>query len=630
MQKIKACHNENSHISLKRALENILCKFKSLNLKLMLKILSNAPVSLLPTVDNKRKTRTKEQAGCSYNTPENRNRSSSRSSRIRWNEISSAFKSRIRTGVITNLTHKEPKVFLEDCFEFISSRMKNILKTMINVKINLELCCIFIQPTKEETFPKYFATPNVTVSRFDNIPQNLTLLLEKILKKIEDYQESGSGLALYSIEHLLVCISKYSPIGGGGGGGGSRNSFLELPDQVPWKKNVLNIRNDDRRCFVWCLMAHLFPATNKPELVSSYPQELHSFFNLQGIDMPVKIANIPKFERQNPQFSINVFCLDSKTNEIGGPIYHTKCVKEHHVNLLYLQKKSKAHYCLILNLSTLVNKQKNKSHHRIKVCDRCLNYFYSIEKYELHQQDCKLFDSVRVIVPDKSKAVLKFKNYRAMLRKPFVIYCDFECFTMPISHTKPNPLSSYAYNYQQHVAYSVGYYTVCSFNAVYNKFDLFRGANPAGWFVSQLKAESQRIYNILSSESSHSLIPLNEEELEQHKLTNECPNCSLSFSNTNPKVKHHCHYTGKYIASICNNCNLQIKKNFEVKVVFHNLNYDLHCFFQELAAQANVKLIPSTAEKYISLSVYFGFVCLVFIDSFRFLPDSLDNLVKIL
>ncbi|XP_025828836.1 uncharacterized protein LOC112904019 [Agrilus planipennis] len=217
-----------------------------------------------------------------------------------------------------------------------------------------------------------------------------------------------------------------------------------------------------------------------------------------------------------------------------------------------------------------------------------------------------------------------------MLRKPFVIYCDFECFTMPISHTKPNPLSSYAYNYQQHVAYSVGYYTVCSFNAVYNKFDLFRGANPAGWFVSQLKAESQRIYNILSSESSHSLIPLNEEELEQHKLTNECPNCSLSFSNTNPKVKHHCHYTGKYIASICNNCNLQIKKNFEVKVVFHNLNYDLHCFFQELAAQANVKLIPSTAEKYISLSVYFGLVRLVFIDSFRFLPDSLDNLVKIL
>ena len=97
------------------------------------------------------------------------------------------------------------------------------------------------------------------------------------------------------------------------------------------------------------------------------------------------------------------------------------------------------------------------------------------------------------------------------------------------------------------------------------------------------------------------------------------------------KVRDHCHLTGKYRGPAHNTCNINVKQkdsNF-IPFAFHNFsNYDCHMFFKRLIDlkkdKVKFKIIPKTNEEYIT--VKYG--CIRFIDSYRFLSESLDKLVK--
>lgn len=90
-------------------------------------------------------------------------------------------------------------------------------------------------------------------------------------------------------------------------------------------------------------------------------------------------------------------------------------------------------------------------------------------------------------------------------------------------------------------------------------------------------------------------------------------------------------------------CNLNYKVSHTIPVVFHNLSgYDAHLFIRELAQEisGDVSVIPNNAELYTSFTktVWNSIhgvhmkekIKLRFIDSARFLPDSLSNLASIL
>ena len=84
---------------------------------------------------------------------------------------------------------------------------------------------------------------------------------------------------------------------------------------------------------------------------------------------------------------------------------------------------------------------------------------------------------------------------------------------------------------------------------------------------------------------------------------------------------------GKYRGPAHIDCNINLKLNHKIPIVFHNLkNYDSHLIMQELD-KFNLKLnvIPNGLEKYMSFSINNK---LSFIDSFQFLSSSLDSLVK--
>ncbi|CAL1278657.1 unnamed protein product [Larinioides sclopetarius] len=96
------------------------------------------------------------------------------------------------------------------------------------------------------------------------------------------------------------------------------------------------------------------------------------------------------------------------------------------------------------------------------------------------------------------------------------------------------------------------------------------------------------------------------------------------------KVIDHCHLTGKYRGPAHNKCNLYYRIPKFIPVKIHNLTgYDSHLFIKELGFDASqIDAIPNTEEKYISFSKKIGGMKLRFIDSFKFMPSSLDNLSK--
>ena len=52
---------------------------------------------------------------------------------------------------------------------------------------------------------------------------------------------------------------------------------------------------------------------------------------------------------------------------------------------------------------------------------------------------------------------------------------------------------------------------------------------------------------------------MTEKEMTDYDAATVCTACSGSFTDTNWKVRHHCHVSGNYLYPACNNCNLQLK-----------------------------------------------------------------------
>ena len=108
------------------------------------------------------------------------------------------------------------------------------------------------------------------------------------------------------------------------------------------------------------------------------------------------------------------------------------------------------------------------------------------------------------------------------------------------------------------------------------------------------------------------------------------------------KVRDHCHFTGKFRGAAHCICNLRYKVPQEIPIKIHNgSKYDYHLIIKELAEEfrgEDFECLGENTEKYISFSVPIKkerdndsgetiTYKIKFIDSFRFMPSNLPNLV---
>ena len=145
--------------------------------------------------------------------------------------------------------------------------------------------------------------------------------------------------------------------------------------------------------------------------------------NFKGIDFPVKLKDIPKFENQNPNLpGINVFSVNDR-NKIY-PLRLSQKDPQKSIDLFLFSKDEKQHYSLIKNFSRLVRSQiTSHTNSKIHICKKCLTHFTKLDLFEKHITYCSENETVAVKMPTK-KTILNFQNHYKKLPIPFVVYAD--------------------------------------------------------------------------------------------------------------------------------------------------------------------------------------------------------------
>ena len=522
---------------------------------------------------------------------------------------------------------------------FLSVRgsITRILRNNRRTKVKLVLICNMEKPsTLGEIIiaPSNFSSEielNLNGTDEDDLFVRMT---ERAIENMASQQQSeGSGWRLHSIIRLELHVVGYNP-------------WVALAKELANKNAIINPQNKDDKCFLWCVLRALNPRKRDSERIDKKLKEKENTLNMEGIEYPVSLKDIDKFEKQNPSIFITVFGYEDKSVYVLRNSENTN--REHNVILLLIKEQGVNHYCLVKNLTRLLSSQVSKHNGKKHFCMRCLNPFNDQKALDKHEEYCSNHEAVKIIMPEKG-TMLRFKNYHRGERVPFVIYADFESCIKSIDTCDPNPENSYTKQYQKHKPISF-YYYIKPFDSEVSlpiKERSYTGKNADQVFLKYLEEDIRAIANIEKKE-----IIFGEKEKERYNEEMRCWICKGEFDENEEKVKDHCHYTGRYRGAAHNKCNLKYRNPDFTPVIFHNLSgYDSHLFIKNLGfSEGNIDCIPNNEEKYISFSkkikvgTYSKMVLdaegdtfyeqkpkyhtIRFIDSFKFMATSLEKLVN--
>ena len=530
-----------------------------------------------------------------------------------------------------------PGLSPEQYFERINKTLVDFLTYHRNVKFNLLLICMMEkqnikqkQIIELEEGKAYFHSGTFINFRSTDVDKLISNCWESISARIEAYTEAGSAWYFKEVDRLEIHTTEHNPTKG--------SSYIDLPKWIKDKKAIINIKNKDNKCFLWCILRYLYPKERDAEWIGDLKKYENSL-NTKGITFPISKNDINKFENLNPDLpGINIFYLDEK--ECIRPMREIKnkdC--KNTIDLFLIEEDGKSHYTLIKNFHRLFRSQKTGSNNgKLFICKRCFWHFSKEELLDKHLEYCSNNKTAVVTMP-KPNTYLHFKNYYKQLPVPFVVYADFECFTKPMNSCSPNPKDSYNYNYQKHEPSGFCFYVKGIVPGIhitpitYTKTS--EDDNVAKIFILKLEEVTKGIYNDFYKRFKPLVMSAKDQKLFNETKT--CHICSLELKDD--KVRDHCHFTGQYRGAAHNKCNLKCRKPKVLPVIFHNLQgYDAHLFIKQLyRLEGDLVCIPSTEEKYITFNkkikvdeingadITFE---IRFIDSFKFLQTSLANLVS--
>lgn len=383
-----------------------------------------------------------------------------------------------------------------------------------------------------------------------------------------------------------------------------------------------------------------------------------------GIEYPIRVEDIYKYEDLN-DIQINLFELKDgfeDSNDIRlfvEPLYKSSKHRNEVVNLLLIENDEKKHYVLIKNINRLFSP---KSQNSLFFCPNCLSRSYrSIELLDKHRLKCGSIDEHTSSLlgavyecPDLSNNILKFKNFGNTFQHPFHVIADFEstlstCTSQYEGLTPDEFENLKTVRYQKHLQNSYGVKYSCIYPEYSKNVKTFNNSDPnevSKDFVETLEEYAKESYKLIQQNKTK--IKWDTEQKHNHNKSTNCSECKCMYTDTNKKVAHHDHITGKFISSLCNKCNLDFRYKTFLPVYLHNLKgYDAHLFINALNkyGQQNNDLtcIPNNEERYISFSkniVVDEYYCtkdkktkkilfeIRFLDTIGFMATSIEKLVE--
>ena len=498
------------------------------------------------------------------------------------------------------------------------------------LKIVVAIHAIFRQST-DATFltepPAVFNSDPVEILAATDIEEALNDVFQNILKKIDEYEQRGSGWVLHQLLKLDLHAYEYDPL--------RASTYIPLPKELQDKHALVNIQNKDDKCFIWCVSAAVYGDPDDQQLnrVSHY-REHELKWNMKGISMPMRLQDIPRFEREN-DISVSVYGFEEgKTNTDGeeevGFVYPLKVareVKERHANLLLISDGQTNHYTWIKNFSRLVGSQYSSKNNELAYCRFCLHGFHgkniAIRRQicEDHEKECFVHGGQRTEFPDDP--TVKFTAIEKQVEAPFVVYADFESILKPMNTTAGKTVK-----YEEHVACSYMYYIVSRVSGVQFEPRIYMGTDAADHFLKTLRKDLyEKVMPVIEREEP---MIFDEKAKREFETATDCCICKKPLDRENNViVRDHSHFDGHFRGAAHQVCNVNYrieKERYKLPVFFHNLRgYDSHLIMQALRGNhGKIDVIPNNFERYASFTIG----RLKFLDSMQFLSCGLEGLAK--
>ena len=293
-------------------------------------------------------------------------------------------------------------------------------------------------------------------------------------------------------------------------------------------------------------------------------------------------------------------------------------------------------------MTNLHNFCRNNEHYK-HLCKRCLNTYGDQTKLEEHMLRCdeQKVCNISCLHPNQK---IKFNDWNMKIDPPIRMAADFGCMNVLV-----NDNDDVNVNGNDHVTdklflnkpVAICYIIVKSpdyenLNLEKGGYIKYFGEDCVEWFINEmLEIEGYMKYSFKNEiEIILDTIPKNYDQSSCWLCENEF---KLKDVKENLVVKYHCHLTGRFGGLAHNSCNLNTRKAHTsfVPFLFHNFSgHDCHLIFEKLvnmATEKNIELnenviIAKSQESYMSVKIG----CLKFLDSYRFLNASLDELTTTL
>jgi hypothetical protein len=488
--------------------------------------------------------------------------------------------------------------------------------TQLSVNIHLTK---FKFETQEhlQIFP-WFLTPMQSILAKPGIKNSLEESFRKLLFQLDQFISEGSGWDLREILTIKVTVAKYKVLSGG-----CKNQ--KLPEMIKNKHVCINISCDDGLCFIWAILAGLYPVKSNPNRKSHY-ERYFSKLDISSITFPINLNDLNQFEKQN-KLSLNVFGYEDK---VPHPLYITENRKcNTHLDLLLYR----SHFFLIKDVSRLFCTFFKIRRAKLYYCQYCLLKLRSDTELKKHLLQCVKSSSSQFINMPNQKSHMTFKNYSKQSLLNFYFVADFETLNEKLTDKQKTPKTV-----KDTILTPNGFSIIrgCLEQSYTSAPYIYLGPNPVKHFVNFLLSQRAHILSILALERQPIKCTLT--DLKDFRSAKKCYICGAPFTKTRRRVRDHLHLgkTGvykdsNYLGCSCDHCNLKhsaLESNPMVPIILHNsMKFDNKLIIKSIydtLKESEIRVIPKTSEHFIS----FSFECFQVLDSYLFLPSSLDKLVN--
>ena len=187
-----------------------------------------------------------------------------------------AFRGYVMSYKVQLVEEKGPLIQLEPSKSSIRDLFNDLLDEKKGFKYQIILSYVKKYKPKGETefTPVHFISTTKTVI---NHKFGLDKSFREILCRVDNWINEGSSWIFGLIESQYINISTYRPLLG--------SSYINLLAELRSpKKGLINIKNNDQKCFLWCHIRHISPVKIHPERITRKNEELANDLDMMKLD----------------------------------------------------------------------------------------------------------------------------------------------------------------------------------------------------------------------------------------------------------------------------------------------------------------------------------------------------------